>query len=325
MGDVLRTTFILKGLRDKYGSIDVTWVVAPISVDVLAGNPLIKRIWPFGKDVFGRIMAERFDAVINLDLSPVSLALAAMAFARKKQGYWIDEKRVVHGSNEYARRWLQASAFDDVKKANTHTYQWWMAHILELKRSDDPIFVPLTPEAQAKARVFARRHGLLKGTVVGINPGAGGRWKLKRWTTRGYIYLINALHAAGCNVVLLGGPEEHALIALLMNRCRGKAVNAGTDNTLPDFFALLNLCDVVVCGDTMALHAALGLKKRVLAIVGPTSSAELEMYGQGLKVVPAMPCVCCYKPLCDKKPTCMDALSPMMVLRALQELMKERL
>ena len=321
MGDVLRTTFILPGLKEKYGPIAVTWVVAPVSVDVLAGNPLIGRIWPFGKDVFSKISCEKFDVVINLDLSPLSLTLAALAVAEKKIGYWLDSKRKIQCSNNYALQWLQMSAFDRPKKANKNTYQWWMSRIIGFKRPDHPIFVPLDREAKERALVFAKRHGLKKGNVIGINPGAGGRWELKRWTVSGYIYLIKALHKAGYKVLLLGGPDESGLIKLLTRRCAGLAVNAGTGNTLPDFFAKLNLCDVVVCGDTMALHAALGLKKKVLALVGPTSASELEMYGLGLKVVPDMPCVCCYKPSCDKKPTCMDMLKPGSVWRALQELL----
>jgi heptosyltransferase-2 len=321
MGDVLRTTFVLPGLKEKYGAISLTWAVAPISVDVLAGNPLIDRIWPFGKDVFGRIASEKFDVIINLDLSPLSLTLATLANADCKIGYWLDGKRKVQCSNKFAYQWLQMSAFDGPKKANKNTYQWWMAHILGLKYSDYPIFVPITRYAKAKALTFSRKHGLKKGKVVGINPGAGGRWELKRWTLSGYIFIINALHKAGYKVLLLGGPDEADLIKQLMSRCKGKALSSGTDNTLPEFFAKLNLCDVVICGDTMALHAALGLKKKVLALVGPTSAAELEMYGQGLKVVPDMPCVCCYKPSCDKKPTCMEMLNPQLVWAALNEIL----
>jgi heptosyltransferase-2 len=63
MGDVLRTTFMLPGLKEKYGNISVTWVVAPVSVEALEGNPLIGRIWPFGKDVFCLIASEKFDIV----------------------------------------------------------------------------------------------------------------------------------------------------------------------------------------------------------------------------------------------------------------------
>ena len=83
------------------------------------------------------------------------------------------------------------------------------------------------------------------------------------------------------------------------------------------FFAMVALCDLVVCGDTMAMHAALGLKKNVVAIFGPTSYNEIEMYGRGIKIV-SMECNCCYKPDCNKKVKCMDKVSVENVLDAIQ-------
>jgi hypothetical protein len=36
-----------------------------------------------------------------------------------------------------------------------------------------------------------------------------------------------------------------------------------------------------------------------------TSAAEIELYGRGEKIVPpGLDCLCCYLPICDKKPHC---------------------
>jgi heptosyltransferase-2 len=64
----------------------------------------------------------------------------------------------------------------------------------------------------------------------------------------------------------------------------------------------------VVTGDTLALHVALGLEKRVVALFGPTSAAEIDLYGLGSKVVAPLDCVCCYNPVCDRSPSCMDSI-----------------
>ena len=154
------------------------------------------------------------------------------------------------------------------------------------------------------------KHGLNNKLVVGINPGAGKRWKMKRWTASGYLEIINKLHSRGAKVILLGGPEEESIIRKMLKKSRGKAISAGTNNSIPDFFAFINLCDMVITGDTMALHAALGLKKKAVAIFGPTSEPEIEMYGLGPKVVSGLPCVCCYRQTCDKKPDCMNSIKP---------------
>jgi heptosyltransferase-2 len=61
------------------------------------------------------------------------------------------------------------------------------------------------------------------------------------------------------------------------------------------------------------MHIALARGRRTVALFGPTSSAEIEMYGFGEKVVPAMACLSCYKTSCDFVPNCMDLISTEMV------------
>jgi heptosyltransferase-2 len=306
MGDVLRSTFLLPGLKEKYRNCRITWIVAPESVEILDGNPYLDRIWPNDKYIYRKLLCEKFNVVINLDLSPASLSLATIAVAGKKTGFTLDEKRKVVCSNEYAKDWLQMSAFDDVKKQNSKTYQWHMSKIAGLKRADYEIFVPLKKDSVKKANAFSGKHGLSGKRVIGINPGAGGRWKLKKWTDRGYAELIKRLQADGYKVLLFGGKQEEKLINSYVKKT--EAVSAGTDNSLSDFFALLNLCDMIITGDTLAMHAALGLKKKIVAIFGPTSSNEIEIYGRGSKVVSPIDCTCCYITECDKKPNCMDMI-----------------
>ncbi|MHB9155464.1 MAG: glycosyltransferase family 9 protein [Endomicrobiales bacterium] len=320
MGDVLRTTFLLEGLKMKYDKSEITWVVAPQSVPVLEGNERIDRIWPMDTSLLSKLVLERFDVVVNLDLSPESLGLATLASAKTRIGFWLDDHRRVQCSNDHARAWLAMSAFDDEKKKNKETYQYRMSQIAGLPRPDYEIVVPLTAASIEKAGRFRARKGLNGRTVIGINPGAGKRWPLKKWTDKGYLEIIRLCAAAGWKVLLLGGPEEKDLMEKLVEQSGGAAIGTGTENPLPDFFALLGLCDVLLTGDTMALHAALGLKKKAVAVFGPTSAAEIELYGRGIKVVSPAPCACCYRPSCDVKPDCMQLVSPETVWEALKTL-----
>ena len=323
MGDVLRTTFILQGLKEKYPGSSITWVVAKGSESILEGNPNIARIWPLDLEIFKRLEFERFSLVINLDLSPESLSLADLAYADKKAGYWTERSRKIVSSNAAAEKWLSMSGSDDLKKKNRNTYQYWMSKILGLKRPDYEIFVPLTRESLAKAKKFSAKHGLRNKTVVGINPGAGKRWKMKKWTNSGYIRIINELAANNVKVLLFGGPQEKDLIRYLINKTGRKAVSTGIGNSINDFFALLDLCDAVLCCDTLALHASLGLKKKVVAVFGPTSAPEIEMYNRGAKIVAPVKCACCYLQDCDVRPNCMQSIPPSVVWDALRKLIKK--
>ncbi|MFH1367809.1 MAG: glycosyltransferase family 9 protein [Elusimicrobiota bacterium] len=324
MGDVLRTTFLLPGLKIKFPKSDITWITDAVSVPILENNPRVDRVLPFDKNIFKYLAANRFDHVINLDLSPESLSLAGLALSRNKIGFMLDNSRKILCSNTAAKHWLEMSAFDDVKKKNRKTYQYWMSKIAGLKRADYEIYTPLVRSSVLKAKTFARKHGLAGKTVIGINPGAGKRWKLKKWTDRGSIAVIKNLASRGFKVVLYGGCEEKELIASLIRRSGRKAISAGTGNSITDFFALLGLCDVVITGDTLALHAGLGLKKKVIGIFGPTSSAEIEMYKRGIKVVTPKNCACCYLQKCDKKPSCMDMIKPEAILKAVHALLEGR-
>jgi ADP-heptose:LPS heptosyltransferase len=96
-------------------------------------------------------------------------------------------------------------------------------------------------------------------------------------------------------------------------------IDTGCTNTLREFGALLDLCDVLVTGDAMALHIAIALKKKVVALFGPTSQAEIELYGRGKKLFADMDCLCCYRPTCDIRPSCMDTITPEQIFAVIKE------
>ena len=64
------------------------------------------------------------------------------------------------------------------------------------------------------------------------------------------------------------------------------------------FVGILNVCDLVVSTDTLALHLSLALEKRVIALFGSTCDQEIDMYGLGEKIVSRPSCSPCYKGKC---------------------------
>ena len=318
MGDVLRTTFILEGLKNKYKNSTIDWLVDKKNIDVLIGNRYIDIIIPNDNKVFDFLSSTKYDIVINLDLSPESLSFTKIAFANTKIGYYLDDKRNIVGTNNYAKKWLLTSAYDELKKNNTETYQYWMSKILELEKDDYEIVVPISKPAKLKATKFSSLIKLSKkDKVIGINPGAGKRWIMKKWRVEKYIKLINLLSKKGYKILLLGGKDDEREIKTILKQKIKNVYSTGTDNSVQEFFAMVNLCDLVVCGDTMAMHAALGLNKNVVAIFGPTSFCEIEMYNRGTKIV-SMDCNCCYRPDCNKKVKCMDKVTVEIVLDAVE-------
>ena len=81
-----------------------------------------------------------------------------------------------------------------------------------------------------------------------------------------------------------------------------KIIDAGCNNSLMEFASLVNLCNVLVTSDSLALHIGTALKKKVVAFFCPTSPNEIELYSRGIKLIPKKGCICCYKPKCDIPP-----------------------
>ena len=322
MGDVLRTTFILEGLKEIYPKSRVSWIVNANNAAVLEGNKLIDKIIANDGKTNEYLALNYFDIAINLDLAPESLALAKLANAETVLGYKLDNKRAIAPSNEYAAKWLQMSAYDELKKENKLTYQHWMAKIVNLPKDNYEIIVPLNAASLKKADDFLKKNNISAKKILGINPGAGKRWKMKKWRTSGFADAAKYFAGKGYAVLLLGGKDDEEEINALMKENIPNVYSTGTNNSIADFFAFINVCKTILCGDTMALHAAVGLKKKVVVLFGPTSISEIEIYGRGIKLQSSKNCVCCYKQNCNIKDNCMELLSDDEVIKAVETAMK---
>ncbi len=135
----------------------------------------------------------------------------------------------------------------------------------------------------------------------------------------GYLELIKKLTPnKNIGILIYGGPEEIERNQKLKNNFPN-AIDTGSQNSLREFFALLGLSDIIVTGDTLALHAATALKKQTICLFGPTSNEEIEDYDRIIKIIPDMECLVCYKQRCDFVPNCMDLITVEMVLSAIEK------
>lgn len=323
IGDVLRTTSILPGLKEKYPHSQITWITKTESVPLFYGNLFVDRVFDLSQAIFV-LETDEFDIVINLDAAPLSSRLATIAKGKEKKGFGYDLRGFVYPLNPEAEEWFLMGLFDDIKKAKQKTYQSIMLEVCSLKPSNHLIIYRLTDEEIRFARRFAKKKGLTDSDlVIGLNTGAGNRWPKKKWTREGYLQLIKLLteNFSHLKILLYGGPEEVARNRYLMNKSKGTAIDTGCNNTVREFASLLNLSNVVVTGDTLALHLSIALGKKVIALIGPTSATELDLYGQGVKVTADIPCLGCYRTKCYEKPDCMDLISPETVLSSIRKVL----
>ena len=319
VGDVLRTTSILHALKLKYPESQITWLTKHNAKDIFINNNLVDNVLLFeSNDLLARLKTEAFDLLIHPDASPVSSSLAAITKAKVKKGFVLNHLGQVIPADDDAIEWLEMGAFDEFKKKNKKTYQQIIHEIAGLKFNKGEIIINLTADELAFKNHFYEAHSLQKyKTIIGLNTGASKRWQLKQWRFDGFKELISKLlKNKDVGIMLFGGEDEvdrnNELIKLFPT-----LVNTGSKNSLRQFFSLMDIPDIILTGDTLALHTATALNKKVICFFGPTSSAEIEDYRRIKKISPEMDCLVCYKPECNFNPNCMDLISSDMIYDAI--------
>jgi heptosyltransferase-2 len=317
IGDVLRTTSILPPLKQKYPDSYIIWCTKQNARELFNGNNYVDEIITIEEDAQFRLIAEEFDIVINLDSSKMSSAIAASAKAKEKMGFVLNEKGAVIPKSAEADYWLQMSAFDDVKRKNQKTYQQIIYDVALLESKIAHPILNLPDELlNLKKNQLIKKGFYPKLKTVGLNVGVGTKWPNKGWPIENWIGLIKLINDKKLNIFLLGGPDEQRTMHTLSNQFNF-LINTGFDNNIKEFAVIVNLCDVLITADTFALHVATAAGKKIIAMFGPTSMAEVELYDNGIKLHSAEECNCFYNKTCKESVSCMQKLSADEVYSAL--------
>ena len=317
IGDVLRTTCILQGLKKKYSDSYIEWITRSNAIELLMNNPYIDEVLAYNFDSVLRLQNTYYDIVINPSNDYVSSALLSIVKGRIKKGFGLGRNGVIYAVNEEAKKWLLMGIFDSVKKDNKESYQKMVADIVGIERENLEIIFELDEREKKFAEVLKNKWDLNNYKIIGINTGSGSRWPQKMLSTEQIITLINQLQKSDkVKILLLGGPEEQDKNKKILEKTKG-VIDTGCNNTLSEFCAIVSLCNVVICGDTLAIHIASGLKKKIIALFGPTSSAEIEDYGLVTKIQSDINCLCCYSS-CEKHPNCMNLIDMDKIMKVLE-------
>lgn len=307
IGDVIRTTSILPGLKARYKNCKIDWVAKKSSYDILKNNKLIDKIYLIGKDILNK----KYDLVISLDDDYEACELASKINSKRLIGAYLmanektytDDSSLWFGMGLISRFGKQKA--DSLKAKNKKTYQKIMYRILGLDyKKQEPILI-LSKEELNFGKIFAKKNNIKKtDIVIGINTGAGGRWEDKKLSIEKTAELVGKLNKdiRNSKLILFGGPEETERNKRMTSIAKTRMIDAGCDNSLMEFTSLVNLCSILVTSDSLALHIGTALRKKIVAFFYVTSAAEIELYNRGIKVIGKGKDYCSYKPKCDYPP-----------------------
>jgi heptosyltransferase-2 len=313
LGDVVRTASLLPTLRTWPEPPHITWLTAPAALPLVRRMPGVDRALPFTFDTLAHLELEQFDTVLSLDKEPAPCAVAMRVRAESRLGVGLSRYGTVYPLNEECEYYFQLGLDNEEKFRRNQSSMPELIHAaLGFPYAGQRYELAPTADDRAHAAARLAALGVPPGTRwVGINPGAGAVFANKAWREAGYVELIHSLARRRPDLafLMLGGSDEAELIARIMRATADAPVfSAGTDNPLGGFAALIERCAVLVCGDTLALHLAVAVGRRVVSIFGPTCAQEIELFGLGEKIVTPRDCAPCYRRRCSVSPGCMDAI-----------------
>lgn len=298
LGDVLRTTPLLTKLRTIDPASEIWWITH--SPDMLPKE--VDIILPFDLRSLQLLSAVEFDIIYNLDKDREACALISNISAKKKRGFTLQDGKCWPIDGLAENKYL-TGIFDDLSRANKKSYQEEVFEICGLKFEGEEYVLPSTAQHQWKPPK--------KKIIIGLNTGCGGRWTSRLWPDQYWIALAKKLKRSGYVPLLLGGAQEHKKNLRLSKQ--SAALYFGPF-PLSEFIDLVDQCHLVVTAVTMAMHLAVGLKKRVVLFNNIFNKNEFELYDRGEIVEPDIECDCFYSPTCPKN--CMQHLSVQTVFDA---------
>ena len=318
LGDVLRTTALAPALRRAHPRAHLTWLTRPESAALLAGNPLVDRVLVVNETTPMVLDSLRFDLALCPDKSIPAGALMNFVRAEEKRGFTIDDGGAIVPLGPAAAELYRMGLDNEFKFfGNEKSAQQLMTEAVGLEYRRDRYVVVLDDPERRWARDDRHVAGVEDDEVlVGWNTGCGPRYPYKKHTVADQIRLMVSAweripRKDRTRFVLLGGAADdrrNAEIASALEESRIPVVRSPCTQGLRRGISAVAACDMVVSGDTLGLHLAIGLKKPVVAWFGLTCHQEVDVYGRGIKVLSKVGCRPCWLASCPLTPKCFAEL-----------------
>lgn len=269
-----------------FANDQVTWLVDEQAYPLLQGNSHIQRILPFDLSSVLQLQHERFDTVINLEKVPGVCALADSISAWRRYGFRFDEQNGAAEAYDGCEKVFSLCRDGDLKRSHQGSWQESLLQIVGADWDGQEYILGYRPKTQ-------------ETFDVGLNWAVGSKWPNKAWPA--------------------GRWEE---LKFLLEDGYSYSVQEGMDD-LSAYMDWINSCRLLVTNDSLGLHIALALRKKVVVLYGPTNPNETFFYGRGEVLYPDidLDCIPCLDPVCSQVSSCMERIAASSVLDAVKRLL----
>lgn len=300
MGDVVRTSYFLDGLCKKPGmAANITWVTTERAMPLLKHHPNISSLLTFEEIAAKKVRWEgqKFDWIISLDDEFKACTLLQGITWERLTGAYIGDNRVSY--SEDASPWFDMGLIsrlgkgkaDLLKKFNQKTHDQILGGILGIEVSEPKFY-----NSPGASKIAGEILDGKAGHFVGLNLSAGTRWLNKRLAKGEAGLLAAKLVRAGFPVLIMGGTDDAEYNNWLSGQTGCRVLPLVS---LDIYAAVVSQLKSIIAADTLGLHLAIAQRIPSVSFYAPTSAAEINTFGTGLKVVSTMPDYCNYMSSAD--------------------------
>jgi heptosyltransferase-2 len=232
------------------------------------------------------LQRERFDTVINLEKVPGVCALADSISAWRRYGFRFDELHGVAEAYDGCEKVVSLCKDGDLKRSSQSSWQESLLQIVGAKWDGQEYILGYHPKTK---EMFD----------VGFNWTVGSKWPNKAWPV-----------------------DKWQELKILLEGSHSYTMQQGMDN-LHAYMDWINSCRLLVTNDSLGLHIALALRKKVVVLYGPTNPNETYFYNRGELIYPDVDLLCapCLEPYCSQPVQCMEHISAASVRDSIMRLL----
>ncbi len=267
--------FRTTGILHLFKHDEVTWLTAQEGVPLLIGNPYIARILVYDLTSVLQLQKEHFDVLVNLEKVPGICAFTDSISAWRRYGFRFD---VMKGEAQAYEHSYEVLANSDDPNLRKRMKKHWIEMLCEM----------IGAEWKGEGYILGYKPKTKEIYDIGFNTDVGKRWPTKSWS-----------------------PGNWKKLEKLIGK-RWAISYQQSLNDIHGYIDWLNSCRIIITSDSLGLHLALALHKKVIALFGPTSEKEVYLFNQGIAIRPPkeLDCMPCFNAVCKFKRKCIDTIEP---------------
>lgn len=305
LGDVIRTTYFLPGLKRLYGNfVEIYWITSNTAFELLEENKYIDKLIKIEDEKeMQKLENENFDWIISLeDEKEIFEKIENFKF-KKLSGVYKKKEYLTY--TEDLKEWFDMGLLskygkekaDILKKDNKLSHKEIFSKGLNIDILE-PYFFNDTNLEKKINKNFEKYN---KKYLIGLNLNAGKRWPSKALKVEEGKKLIQELLKDKKNhLFILGGKEELEINTFLVQDfIKEKNITLMNPCELKEFAAIIKNLDLLITSDTLALHLAIAQKVKTISYYAPTSAVEIDTFGNGEKIISEKEDYCSYNPFVD--------------------------